>query len=481
MKKNKKYTTIALYACMVVLFAVICVYFLLGIDKNRYSDLFGKINDILLKILIGAVVAYILNPIVNFFEHWVFVKPSARKVILDRRKLAKARGEKMPLVQIFDETGKLYEQRRREEYEEALKKYRENEKRQKKRRFFAKKEPTLKLHPFRGLSVLCTVLIFFGIIGLLIWAVAPQISQTATDLVAQLTDFSKTVYDKIQKLSENEMIAGLMKTLSDNGIDLVAKLREMSNSLIDLLNKTPQFLLNTATSLWQGLYSSLIGLIFAIYFLFSKELLLSQSRTFLESFFPDKVCYWVKFIINDIDLKFGKFIEGKLIDSLIIGILSFIIFIIFDLPYAAMIALIVGVTNVIPFFGPFMGAIPSAAIILITEPNKTILFIVLIIIIQQLDGNLIGPYILGDSLELPPVWIMSSIIIMGGLFGLFGMFFGVPIFAVILTIIKEMASISRKKKAAKTAAANAAPAATAPDTDADRDSPESTGSDKNDL
>ena len=99
----------------------------------------------------------------------------------------------------------------------------------------------------------------------------------------------------------------------------------------------------------------------------------------------------------------------------------------------------------------------------------------MIIIIQQLDGNLIGPYILGDSLELPPVWIMSSIIIMGGLFGLFGMFFGVPIFAVILTIIKEMASISRKKKAARAAAANAAPAS---DAGADRDGQDIPESDK---
>lgn len=455
MKKNKKYTTLAFYACIVILFAIICVYFLLGIDKNRYSELFSKIHGVLLKIFIGAVVAYILNPIVNFFEHWVFVKRSARRVILDRRKLAKARGEEMPLVQMFDETGKLYEQYRREQHEIALTQYRAKEKsRGKKNGFFkkfGKKEPTLKLHPFRGLSILCTLLIFFGVIGLLVWAVAPQISQTAVDLVGRLTDFSQSIYGTVQSLSENETIAEAIKVLNDNGIDIVAKIRDASNSLIDLLNKTPQMLFDFVSSLWEGLYSSLIGLIFAIYFLFSKEMLLSQFKTLMNSFLPDKACYWVKFIINDIDLKFGKFIEGKLIDSLIIGILSFFTFIIFDIPYAAMIALIVGVTNVIPFFGPFMGAIPSAAIILITEPGKTILFIILIIVIQQLDGNLIGPYILGDSLELPPVWIMTAIIIMGGLFGFFGMFFGVPIFAVILTLIKELASISRQKKAVRAA------------------------------
>ncbi len=455
MKKNKKYSTIAFYACLVVLFAVVCVYFLLGIDKNRYSDLFSKIQNILLKLLIGAVVAYILNPIVNFFEHWVFVKRSERHIIIDRRKLARAKGENMSLVQMFDEAGKLYEIHRREDYEAAVEKFKADEKKNKKRGIFKKKEPILKLHPLRWLSVLCTMLLFLGVITLLVWAVAPQISQTITDLVGRLTVFSRTAYDHIQKISENEMIADIITSLGDNGIDVAAKLREMSNSLIDLLNKTPELIFNFVSSLWQGLYSSLIGLIFAVYFLFSKELLLSQFRTFVNSFFPEKACYWIKFIVNDIDVKFGKFIEGKLIDSLIIGLLSFVVFVIFRLPYPAMIALIVGVTNVIPFFGPFMGAIPSAAIILITEPNKTILFIILIIIIQQLDGNLIGPYILGDSLELPPVWIMASIIIMGGLFGFFGMFFGVPIFAVILTLVKEMASISRKKKEARAAASSA--------------------------
>lgn len=453
MKKNKKYTTIAFYACLVILFAIICVYFLLGINKDRYSELFSKVHGVLLKIFIGAVVAYILNPIVNFFEHWVFVRSSARRIILDRRKLAKARGEEMPLVQMFDETGRLYEQNRREEYEKKLEAFRAEQKQAKSKsgimKKFAKKEPTLKLHPFRGLSILCTLLIFFALIGLLVWTVAPQISQTAIDLVGRITEFTQKIYDKLRELSSNETVSGLIKMLDDNGIDIMAKIRNVSDSLIDMLNKTPQLLFSLVSSLWEGLYSSLIGLIFAIYFLFSKEMLLSQFTSLMNSFLPDKACYWVKFIINDIDVKFGKFIEGKLIDSLIIGILSFFVFLIFDIPYAAMIALIVGVTNVIPFFGPFMGAIPSAAIILITDPGKTILFIILIIIIQQLDGNLIGPYILGDSLELPPVWIMTAIILMGGLFGFFGMFFGVPIFAVILTLVKELASISRRKKAAK--------------------------------
>ena len=149
------------------------------------------------------------------------------------------------------------------------------------------------------------------------------------------------------------------------------------------------------------------------------------------------------------DRKFGKFIEGKLLDSTIIGIIALIALMIMGMPYYQMLALVIGITNIIPFFGPFIGAFIGGFIILISEPSKLIAFLIMVLILQQLDGNLIGPLILGDSLGLPPIWIMIAIVVMSGLLGFFGMLFGVPLFAVIYTLVQEAVDSKLKKRKQK--------------------------------
>ena len=141
--------------------------------------------------------------------------------------------------------------------------------------------------------------------------------------------------------------------------------------------------------------------------------------------------------IKYIDKMFSGFINGKIVDSIIIGILTFIVLSIFRMPYALLISVIVGITNIIPYFGPFMGAIPSALIILMIDPIKGFWFIVIIIIIQQLDGNVIGPKILGESTGISSFWVLFSILLFGGLFGFVGMVIGVPLFAVIYDIARR--------------------------------------------
>lgn len=451
MKFNKKYTTVAFYACLVILFAVVCVYFLLSLDKGRFASLSGTLRSIIAKIFIGAIIAYILDPIVSFFENWVFVRNDSRKKVLEKQKYAKKESAGMSIAELFEQSGKEYEQIRRDDFRIKLEKYRENPTRKIGKRTFKRKEPVFKAHRFRGLSILCTFLLFFLILFLLGWVVVPQLAQTVRDLTVRIQ--SLKLDEILTKIQKNETLAEIYSFMTENGLDLASILKQVQDVVLSFLMKAPDYLITVITWVYQTVYDWIIGLVFAIYFLSSKDLLFAQFRNLMNSFFPDKACYWIKFIVKDVDTKFGKFIEGKIVDSVIIGILSFIIFSIVQIPYAAMIALIVGITNVIPFFGPFIGAIPSGLIILISNPSKVILFIVLIIVIQQLDGNLIGPYILGDSLELPPVWIMIAIITMGGLFGVFGMFFGVPIFAVFFTLIKELASISRQKKEKKKLAA----------------------------
>ena len=135
---------------------------------------------------------------------------------------------------------------------------------------------------------------------------------------------------------------------------------------------------------------------------------------------------------------FNSFIIGKTVDSLIVGVICYIVMLIFRWPYPVLISLIIGVTNMIPVFGPFIGAIPALFLLFIVDPSAALWFALFIIILQQIDGNIIGPLILQDSMGLPSLWIMFAIILGGGFFGLVGMFLGVPVFAVVYVIIKEI-------------------------------------------
>lgn len=461
MKHNKKYTTIAIYACIVILFAALCVYIMLSIERGSFSSLGSAIRGIVSKIFIGAIIAYILNPIVTFFENFVFVSHKARKQAFQRRNDAKKNPSGVPFTDLIDATGSSAMAIRKEKFDAKLRKF-EQAAPPKGLRRRRRKAPVFKEHPYRGVSILCTFLLLFLAIFLIGWVVLPQLGQTVADLIRQIQSIRIDLI--ISEIQNSEKLSDVNVFLQQSGINLADIFSRIRDFLLSFLMRAPNYLISAITTIYQTIYDWIIGIIFAIYFLVSKDLLFDQFRRLLKSFCSDKVIYWTRFIVHDIDNKFGKFIEGKIVDSLIIGILSFIAFTIFRIPYAAMIALIVGVTNIIPFFGPFIGAIPSALIILISEPSKLLLFIILILCIQQLDGNLIGPYILGDSMELPPVWIMIAIITMGGLFGIFGMFFGVPIFAVIFTLIKELADLSAAKKERKKQAA-------ASDTDTGASSP----------
>jgi predicted PurR-regulated permease PerM len=453
MKFSKKYTSIAGYACLVILFAIVCIYVLLEIEGNQLSGFGETVKNVVNKILIGALIAYILNPLLNLFEYLVFVKNCVRKEVFAQKSPTEPKkrrgGQKITFNDRIEYARRIVQKDRLETYQKKLDAY-ENSIEKDNLKFLGKKrkrkEPQYREHPYRGISLLCTYVVFFAIVVMLGWAIIPQFIETLSNLINLIKSFGTTLPDNLYKIMQNEMVANVLDTIGYSLEDIANAIKE---EVVGQLNGILSALTGIVTSLYQAVYNLLIGLILSIYFLVSKELLQKQFSTFIDSFFNTKVCYWIRFIFYDVDAKFGRFIEGKLVDSLIVGILSFVVFWLFKIPYAAMIALIVGVTNVIPFFGPFIGAIPSAAVVLIVEPKKLILFIILIILIQQIDGNLIGPQILGDSLELPPVWIICAIIIMGGLFGFAGMFFGVPIFAVIMTIIKEAARLNRAKKERK--------------------------------
>ena len=181
----------------------------------------------------------------------------------------------------------------------------------------------------------------------------------------------------------------------------------------------------------------LIGMMISVYLLARKESFAKQSKKILYAILPETPYRRTLRAVAEADRIFSGFVRGRLLDSLIIGILCFICCSIFKFPYTPIISVFVGVTNIIPIFGPFLGAIPSAFLILLVSPKQCLYFILFIIALQQFDGNILGPKILGNSTGLSSFWVLFSILFFGGLFGFVGMIIAVPAFAVIYDLISR--------------------------------------------
>ena len=194
----------------------------------------------------------------------------------------------------------------------------------------------------------------------------------------------------------------------------------------------------------KALLNLIIGVIISLYLMATKELLAGQAKKIMYALYENRDANRLISGIRYTHTVFIGFLSGKLIDSVIIGILCFIIISIVGIPYAVLVSVIVGVTNIIPFFGPYIGAIPSILLVLMINPVKALYLLIIIIVLQQLDGNVIGPKILGDSTGLSSFWVIFSITVFGGMFGIPGMLLGVPSFAVIYALVKY--KVNRKLK-----------------------------------
>ena len=195
-----------------------------------------------------------------------------------------------------------------------------------------------------------------------------------------------------------------------------------------------------------GIKNFSVGIIICVFFLNSKEIFAAQCRKIIFVLMDKENAIKFLYGARYVNRTFGKFINGKLIDSLIIGIICFIGMSVFDWPYKMLISVIVGVTNIIPFFGPFIGAIPSALLIFIISPITSLYFLIFILGLQQLDGNVIGPKILGGSTGLPSFWVMFAILVGGGIFGFVGMVIGIPVFACIYAYTSYTVNNKLEKK-----------------------------------
>lgn len=312
------------------------------------------------------------------------------------------------------------------------------------RLFKIKKISKVKKKNKRLISLVLAYLSVAVIIYLFIQFVVPQFVDSISRLANNMPTYIENVSSEFERIVEDINIDPEYVTTVINNMNKFAE--GLSEAVISFIPVIGSYAAKIASSLW----NIVLGLIISVYMLIDKEKYVALSRKVAFAILSNKRANRILDLASRSNDTFGKFFVGKIIDSIIIGILTFIILAIFNMPYTLLVSVIIGITNIIPFFGPFIGAVPSFVIILCLSPSKAIIFLVIIFIIQQIDGNIIGPKILGNTIGISAFWILFAILIAGKVLGLIGMVIGVPVFAVVYTIVKENVERRLKKKGLET-------------------------------
>lgn len=306
-----------------------------------------------------------------------------------------------------------------------------------KRGFYKIKNPKVQ----RILSMLCSYILALIIVTLCIAIIVPQTISSISTLIDNTPTY---IHNFVQFETAYAAQHGWAMEISN----------WITEQLLNLENSIPTFFtdyilpytVNITTTITGAVINLFVAIIVSIYFIGSKERFYAQIKKMLYAHLKTEQVDHILSFTNLSNETFSNFISGKLIDSLIIGIIAFICLSIFRFPYAMLLAVIIGITNIIPFFGPFLGAIPSFIIILIVDPGKALWFLLFILILQQVDGNIIGPKILGYSIGLAAIWIVFSVIIGNELLGFVGMVIGVPVFAIFYTLFKRWSEKKLEEK-----------------------------------
>lgn len=295
----------------------------------------------------------------------------------------------------------------------------------------------------RRIAVLLSYVLSLAILVIFFRIVIPQIGLSLAALANQIPGWLQTLRDLAIELINKYNLESLPTTTVDKILAAAENL--VSNLTAKLPTMVPQ-LLQATMNLTTGILNVLVGVIISVYLLLQKELFFAHIKKLLSAIFSQNTLNEILKVTHKSHAIFSGFINGKLLDSLIIGLLCLLFMTLFHWPYAMLISVIVGVTNIIPYFGPFFGTIPSILILLIADPLTALWFGIFILLLQQLDGNVIGPKILGDSTGLSPFWVIFAITLFGSLMGVLGMFIGVPLFAVIYYLITELTESRLKKR-----------------------------------
>lgn len=385
--QKKKFWTVS-----AIIYATLLLLIVLLINLSAVNEWLGKVLWLFRPVIIGLVMAYLLNPFFRFFE----------------------------------------------------------------KKFFKK------ISPFalrRGLSLFFSYLVLFLILFLLILLIVPQLIDSIWNFINQYETYLATtteqlngvierINSKVSSASDAPLIPYLNAAeLQSNITGFFQSLNITSQTLVSFLTSDNIFtVFNIASSIVSIITDTIFGLFISLYLLATKEKRYAQIMRLRRALFSDSTNGAITRFCTTADRSFGGFLEGKIIDSMIIGVLTYIAISIFDVPYAILIATIVGITDIVPVIGPFIGVIPSAVIIFLTEPSKVIVFIICILVIQQIDGNIIAPKILGENTGVSSLCVIIAITTMGSLAGLVGMVLGVPLFATVLELSNTYLEKRLRKK-----------------------------------
>lgn len=293
----------------------------------------------------------------------------------------------------------------------------------------------------RALSILLVYALAFAVVAILLGLIVPQVVQSVKDLAGNMQTYLTSLDQLVQDLTEQfDLDADAINDMFGNFQNMI------SNMTAKAAEALPQ-LLDVGFAIGSGVIAGITALISSIYMLAGKDRLVPQLKKLLYATVSKRRSDWLLGVCGQANRVFVGFINGKIIDSAIIGVLCFILCAIFRIPYPMLVSVTVGVTNVIPFFGPIIGAIPCLFILVIVDPWAALRFFALVIGLQQFDGNILGPKILGDSTGLSAIWVLISIVTCGGLFGFPGMILGVPTFAVLYALVREW--VNKRLKAKK--------------------------------
>ena len=381
--KGKGYWRWGLTAFLTV--CAILVFYDAFYQGGTLQQILGKLAQVLAPVFYGLAMAYLLTPLVKWFERGILWCVSKLRKQLPDKPLKHGKGL------------------------------------------------------LRAGAILLTWAVVLALTYWLMSVLIPQLVESVTMLINNARYYYTKVYRWTDNwLKENPEIGSwandVLSEYYNNGL----------KNLTDTILPKAQELAATLTGgIWVGIRSVIgfamdliVGIIISVYLLAMKEKSLARCCKMIYATMKQETAELVLTGLHNTNQVFSGFVRGKLLDSLIIGILCFIGCSILKMPYTPLVSVVVGVTNVIPFFGPFLGAIPSAFLILLVSPLKCLYFIIFIILLQQLDGNVIGPKILGDSTGISSFWVIVAILVGGGFFGVLGMFFGVPVFACLRMLVK---------------------------------------------
>ncbi len=381
-EQNQKFSYIKAGLTAFLVIAAVILFFFIVFKLDAIAGFCVKIVNILQPVIMGAVIAFLIKPITNYLENNIFLL----------------------LNKIFKKQGKFK-----------------------------------KFSRYSAISL--SLILFVLLISVFFYMVIPEFAKTLTNLISvlpgQIKSFSVWLINLMQSnltVSEilNNIFTSFQNWFQENFVsNATVYATYLATGVIDVVSFVLDFL---------------IGLVVAFYVLSSKNTLKLQLKKILYAIFDKKTTHKIIDVLKKSDAIFSGFINGKLINALIIGLLCFIGCSIMGIPYVMLISVVIAVTDMIPVFGPYIGAVPCALLILLYSPIKCLYFIIYIILLQVFDGNVIGPKILGESTGLSAFWVMVSILLGGGLFGIIGMLIGVPVFAVFYYLLKTLINYLLNRK-----------------------------------